>query len=74
MIIHILSKQYGIIMDRKTRKSDKGEIGFQIYDSTVDHLLTLRTTVEECPNNKTNINYFFVYFIKTFDTLSRINL
>ena len=74
MIIHILSKQYGIIMDRKTRKSDKGEIGFQIYDSTVDHLLTLRTTVEECPNNKTNINCFFVYFIKTFDTISRINL
>jgi hypothetical protein len=75
MISPLLSKLYGIILEKKIniwleshRKRVKG------YHSTMDHLVTLRIIVEEYHNNKTNLLCCFVDFRKAFDTIHMTSL
>ena len=81
MISPLLAKLYGIIFERKLSiwlesegKRAKGQAGFRKQHSTTDHLVTLRITVEECCNDKSNLFFFFVDFRKAFDTVPRNNL
>jgi hypothetical protein len=81
MINPILAKKYGIILENNIniwlkihRKRTKGQVGYRIYHSTMDHLVTLRIIGEECYNNKANLLCCFVDFKKTFNTLLRTNL
>ena len=62
MIILILAKIYGIILEKKIihwleshSKRDKGQIGFRRYHSIVDHIVTFGIIVEEFHNTKANI-------------------
>jgi hypothetical protein len=54
MISPILSKLYGIILEKKISlwlethgKRDKGQDGFRRYHSTLDHIVTFRIIAEE---------------------------
>jgi len=40
----------------------------------MDQLVTLKIIAEECHNNKSNLFYFFVDFLKAFDIVPRNNL
>jgi hypothetical protein len=62
MISPILTKLYGIILEKKISiwleshgKRVKGQAGFRRYHSTVDHLVTFRIIAEEFCNTKTNL-------------------
>ena len=62
MIIPLLAKLYGIILEKKLSiwlesegKWAKGEAGFRRKHSTTDHLVTLRIIMEECRNDKSNL-------------------
>ena len=55
MIIPLLAKLYGIILEKKINKSlesegkrAKGQAGFRRQQSTMDHLVTLKIIMEEC--------------------------
>ena len=81
MISPLLSKLYGIILEKKISrwleskgKRAKGQVGFRRPHSTTDHLVTLRIIVEECRNDKSNLVWCFVDFRKAFDTIPRNNL
>ena len=81
MIIPLLGKLYGIILEKKISiwiesegKRDKGQAGFRRQHSTTNHLVMLRITVEESCNDKSKLFCFFVDFRKDFDTVSRNNL
>ena len=81
MIIPLLAKLYGIILEKKINgwlemegKRAKGQAGFRRNHSTTDHLLTLRIIAKEFHNNKFDLFYCFVYFRKAFDTVPRNNL
>ena len=81
MIIPLLAKLYGIILEKKISswiesegKRAKGQEGFRRQHSTTDHLVTLRIIVEECRNDKSNLFCCFVDFRKDFDTIPRNNL
>ena len=80
MVSPILSKLYGIILEKKINhwieshdKRAKGHTRFRRYHSTVDHLVTFRIIVEEFHNSKTNIFGCFVDFRKAFDMVPRKN-
>lgn len=80
MIIRILSKLYGIILENKLSiwlecqgKRVKGQVIFRSYHSTLYHLITLRIIAEECHNNKTNILCFLFEYMKDFDIVLRTN-
>jgi hypothetical protein len=80
MIILILSKLYGIILENKISiwlecqgKRVKGQVIFRSYHSTLYHLITLRIIAEECHNNKTNILCFLFEYRKYFDIVLRTN-
>jgi hypothetical protein len=81
MISPILSKLYGIILDKNISlwleshgKRDKGQARFRIYISIVDHIVTVRIIAEEFCNTKTNLFCCFVDFRKSFDMVPRKNL
>ena len=81
MIIPLLAKLYGIILEKKINgwlemegKWDKGQAGFRRNHSTMNHLVTLRIIVKECRNNKSGLFCYFVDFRKDFDTLPRNNM
>ena len=81
MIIPLLAKLYGIILEKKLSiwlesegKRAKGQTGFRRKHSTTDHLVMLRIIVEECRNDKSNLFYCFVDFGNAFDTVPRNNL
>jgi hypothetical protein len=81
MISSILAKLYGIILEKKIRfwleshgKRAKGQVGFRIYHSTMDHLVTFRIIAEELHNTKTNFFCCFVGFRKSFDMVPTKNL
>jgi hypothetical protein len=81
MISLILAKLYGIILEKKISlwleshsKRPKGQAGFMIYHSTVDHLVTFNIIVEQFRNTKTNLFSCFVDFRKDFDMIPRKNL
>jgi hypothetical protein len=81
MINPILTKLYGIILEKKINiwleshgKRAKGQARFRRYHSTVDHLVTFRITAEEFRNTKTNLFCYFVDFRKAFDMVPRKNL
>jgi hypothetical protein len=51
MIIHVLAKLYGIVLEKnisiwleRNRERDKGQTRFMSYHSNLDNLLTLRIT------------------------------
>jgi len=55
MIIPLLAKLYGIILEKKINRSlesegkrAKGQAGFRRQQSTMDHLVTLKIIMEEC--------------------------
>ena len=71
MIIPLLAKLYGIIIEKKINgwlemegKRAKDQAGFRRNHSTMDHLLTLRISVEEWRNNKSDLFCCFVDFEK----------
>jgi hypothetical protein len=81
MISPILVKLYGIILKKKISlwieihgKRAKGQVGFRIYHSTLDHLVAFRFIVEEFCSTKTNLFCCFVDFRKAFDMVPRKNL
>jgi hypothetical protein len=81
MIIPILAKLYGIILEKKISlwleshgKRDKDQARFRRYHSTVDHLVTFRIIAEEFHNTKTNLFCCIVDFRKSFDIVPRKNL
>jgi hypothetical protein len=81
MISPLLSKLYGIILEKKINiwleihgKRAKGQDRFRSYHSPMDHLVMLRIIVEECRTNKTNLPCRFIDFRKSFVTMPRTNL
>ena len=78
MIIPLLAKLYGIILEKKINnwlesegpKLAKGQAGFRRKHSTTDHLVTLRIIVDQCCNDKSNLFCCFVEFRKAFDTVA----
>jgi hypothetical protein len=59
MISPILAKLYGIILEKKISlwleshgKRAKVQVGFRIYHSTVDHIVTFMIIAEEFRNTK----------------------
>ena len=73
MISPLLAKLYGIILENKINellemagKRAKGQTGFRMNYSTIDHLVTLRIITEECRNNNSGLFCRFVYFRKAF--------
>ena len=52
----------------------KGQADFRRKHSTMDRLFMLRTIVEECRDDKSNVFCFFVDFRKSFDIVPRNNL
>ena len=81
MIIPLLAKLYGIILEKKINewlemegKRAKGQAGFRKNHSTTDHLITLRIIAKKCRNNKSNMFCCFVDFRKAFDTVPRNNM
>ena len=81
MICPILVKLYGIILEKKINewlemegKWVKGQTGFRRHHSTIEHIVTLGITAEECRNNKFDLFCCFVDFRKAFDTVPRNNL
>ena len=76
-----LAKLYDIILEKKINEwlemegnRDKGQAGFRMNYSTMDHLVMLRIIAEEFCNNKFDLLCCFVYFRKSFDTMPRNNL
>ena len=81
MVSPILSKLYGIILEKKINiwleshsKRAKGQARFRRYHSTVDHIVTFRIITEEFCNTKTNLFCCFVDFRKDFEMVPRKNL
>ena len=81
MISSILSKLYGIILEKNISiwleihgKRVKGQVGFRRNHSTVDHLVTFSIIAEELRNTKTNLFWCFVDFRKDFDMVPRKKL
>ena len=81
MIIPLLAKLYGIILENKISiclesegNRAKGQAGFRRQHSKTNHLITLRIIMEECCNDKSNLFFFFVDFRNDFDTVPRNNL
>ena len=82
MIIPLLSKLYEIILEKNVNiwleilvKKVKGHAGVIRYHLDMDHLVTPRTIVEKCCNNKTNLMCCFAEFRRTFNvTVPRTNL
>lgn len=81
MLSHILAKLNGLILEKKLSlwlenhgKRDKGQAGFRIHHSTIDHLVTLKIIAEECSNSKLNLFCCFVDFRKSFDIVPRDKL
>jgi len=81
MIIPLLAKLYGIILEKKINvwlenegKRAKGQVGFRRHHYTIDHLVTLWIIAEEGRNTKSNLLCYFVDFRKAFDTMPRNSL
>ena len=81
IISPLLAKLYGIILEKNISiwlesegKQDKFQVCFRRQHSTMNHLITLRTILEECRNDKSNLFCCFVDFRKDFDTVPRNNL
>jgi hypothetical protein len=81
VISPILSKLYGIILEKKINiwlerhgKRAKVRARFRSYHSTMDHLVTLRIIVGECHNDKTNFLCCFFDFRKAFDIVPMSNI
>ena len=81
MINALLTKLYGIILERKINvwlesevKRAKGHVGFRNHHSTIYHLIMLTIIAKHCHNIKSNHFCCFVDFRKSFDTLPRDNL
>ena len=81
MISPLLANLYGIILENKINewiemegKIAKGQIDFRRNHSTIDHLITFRMMEKECRNNNYELFCCFVYFQKSFDTVTRNNL
>ena len=81
MISALLSKLYGIILEKKINiwlesqgKRAKVHPDFRSYHSTVNHIVMLKIIAKEYCNNKTNLPFFFVNFKEYFDTIHINNL
>lgn len=81
MIGHCLAKIYGSILEHelsswteKQRLRAQGQAGFRRGHTTLDHILTLRTIIEEGRARGRRIYCCFVDFRKAFDTVPRARL
>ena len=80
MIIPLLAKLYGIILEKKINewleiegKRAKGQVYFRRNHSTMDHIVTLMIIAEEYHNNNSDLFCCFMDFRKSFDTVPRNN-
>ena len=81
MVGHTLARLYASILEQKLSGwaeeegvRAKGQAGFRKGFSTLDHILTLRTIIEEGRANGRKIYCCFVDFRKAFDTVPRARL
>ena len=77
MIGHTLAKLYASILEQqlsrwaeKSCKRAPGQAGFRKGFSTLDHIFTLRTIIEEGRSEGRKVYCTFVDFRKAFDTIS----
>ena len=81
MLAPIMTKLFGSLLESKLNvwaekhtKRAKGQAGFRAHHSTVDHLITLRVTMEESRRQGKPLYMCFVDFKKAFDTVPRREL
>ena len=81
MIIPLLAKLYGIILEKKINiwlesegKHAKGQADFRRHHSTMDHLITLWIIIKECHNDKCNLFCYFLDLRNAFDIVPTNNL
>ena len=81
MVGHTLARLYASILEQRLSGwaeeegvRAKGQAGFRKGFSTLDHILTLRTIIEEGRANGRKIYCCFVDFRKAFDTVPRARL
>ena len=81
MLAPIMTKLFGSLLESKLNvwaekhtKRAKGQAGFTAHQSTVDHLITLRVTMEESRRQGKPLYMCFVDFKKAFDTVPRREL